>query len=90
MKSQRGPSKPVLAGMRDASGNTAQVDITPLLTGDDWQHHRIALRCFAERGVNMKEVAVPLELYTTDEVHLALAEVRLATAAEGDSYCPEE
>jgi len=91
MKPQRGPSKPVLAGMRDANGNSAQVDITPLLEdGDDWQHYRIALRCFAEGGVNMKEIAVPLELYTTDEAQLVLAEVRLATAAEGDSYCPEQ
>jgi len=89
LKTAQAPSKPVLAAMRDAGGNTAQIDMTPLLDAeDDWQHYRISLRCFAERGVNMEEIAVPLELYTTDEAQLLLAEVRLATAAEGDAFCP--
>ena len=84
-------SQPVMAGMRDASGNAAQVDLTPLLEeSDGWQNYRISLRCFAERGVNMQEVTVPIELYTTDEARLILSEVRLATTAEGDAYCPAE
>jgi beta-glucosidase len=91
MRAAQGPTEPVIASMRDAGGNIAQIDITPLLeSGDDWQHYRISLRCFAERGVNMKEITVPLQLYTTDEAQLVLAEVRLASAAEGDAYCPAE
>jgi hypothetical protein len=38
----------------------------------------------------MQQITVPLELYATDEAQLVLAEVRLATAAEGDAYCPEQ
>jgi beta-glucosidase len=89
LKTAQAPSEPVLAAMWDADGNSAQIDVTPLLDpADDWQHYRISLRCFAERGVNMEQIAVPLELYTTDEAQLVLAEVRLATAAEGDAFCP--
>ena len=91
LKTAQAPTKPVLAAMRDAGGNAAQIDVTPLLDADDdWQHYRISLRCFAERGVNMEEIAVPLELYTTDEAELVLADVRLATAAEGDAVCPPQ
>ena len=91
LKTAQAPSKPMLAAMRDAGGKTAQIDVTLLLdAADDWQHYRISLRCFAERGVNMEEIAVPLELYTTDEAELVLAEVRLATAAEGDAFCPSQ
>jgi beta-glucosidase len=89
LKTAQAPSERVLAAMRDAGGNTAQIDVTPLLDASDgWQHRRISLRCFAERGVNMEQIAVPLELYTTGEAQLVLAEVRLATAAEGDAFCP--
>jgi beta-glucosidase len=89
LKTVQAPSQPVLAAMRDASGHTAQIDVTPLLDVEDgWQDYRLSLRCFEERGVNMEEIAVPLELYTTDEAQLVLAEVRLATAAEGDAFCP--
>jgi beta-glucosidase len=89
LKTAQAPSERVLAAMRDAGGNTAQIDVTPLLdASDEWQHYRISLRCFAERGVNMEQIAVPLELYTTGEAQLVLAEVRLATAAEGDAFCP--
>jgi beta-glucosidase len=91
LKTAQAPSKPVLAAMRDAGGNTAQIDVTPLLdASDDWRHYRISLRCFAERGVNMEQIAVPLELYTAGDAQLVLAEVRLATAAEGDAFCPSQ
>jgi len=91
MRAAQRPSSPVLMGMRDASGKTAQVDVMPLLeSSDGWENHRVSLRCFAERGVDMQQITVPLELYTTDEAQLVLAEVRLATAAEGDAYCPEQ
>jgi beta-glucosidase len=89
MKAAQRPSQPLIAAMRDASGNTAQIDLTPLFdAAADWEQLRLSLRCFDEHGVNMNEISVPLELYTTDEAQLVLAEVRLATPAEGDGYCP--
>jgi beta-glucosidase len=76
--------------MRDADGNSAQIDVTRAMQNlNDWDRLRISLRCFAERGVNLQSVSTPLELYTTGAARVLLAEVRLATAAEGDSFCPD-
>jgi beta-glucosidase len=84
------PPVPFLVAMRDADGNTAQIDVTPAMQNlNDWDRLRISLHCFAERGVNMQSVSTPLELYTTGAAQVVLADVRLATAAEGDSFCPD-
>lgn len=91
LKVDEPPRGPVRAGMRDAEGQLAEVDITSMLdTGGEWRHYRIALRCFAERGVDMRRITVPLELHTTGAARLVLAEVRLATADEGNAICPGE
>jgi beta-glucosidase len=84
------PPVPFLVAMRDADGNSAQIDVTRAMQNlNDWDRLRISLRCFAERGVNLQSVSTPLELYTTGAARVLLAEVRLATAAEGDSFCPD-
>lgn len=76
-------------GMRDSTGRAARVDISPILRSDgQWQQYRVPLRCFAERGVDMRSIAAPFQLYGEDSTPVGVAEVRLATAAEGESYCP--
>ncbi len=78
-------------GMRDTTGRTVRVDITPVLKSDgQWQKYRISLRCLAERGLDMRSIAAPLVLYAEDSTPVGVAEVRLATAAEGEAYCPAE
>ena len=78
-------------GMRDSNGRTARVEITPILKSDgQWRQYRIALRCLAMRGLDMRGIAAPLVLYAEDSTPVGIAEVRLATAAEGDAYCPAE
>jgi hypothetical protein len=42
------------------------------------------------RGLDMRGIAAPLVLYAEDSTPVGVAEVRLATAAEGDAYCPAE
>ena len=77
--------------MRDSNGRTARVEITPVLKSDgQWRQYRIALRCLAMRGLDMRSIAAPLVLYAEDSTPVGIAEVRLATAAEGDAYCPAE
>jgi beta-glucosidase len=79
----------VYVGMRDATGHSARVEITPILRSDStWQQYRIALRCLAEQGLDMRSISAPFELYGEDTTPVGVAEVRLATAAEGDAYCP--
>jgi len=69
------PAEPLMIGMRDATGRTAQLDLGPLL-GDatEWSNYRILLKCFADRGLDMHQITAPLELYTTGAAQIALSE----------------
>jgi beta-glucosidase len=53
----------------------AQLTAVPL---GKWQDVAIRLNCFAEKGVQMSQVAVPFELRTSGAINLSINHIRLA------------
>ncbi|MES1201775.1 MAG: exo 1,3/1,4-beta-D-glucan glucohydrolase [Pseudomonadota bacterium] len=83
------PSAPVTLSASD-SQHRAALDVTPLLRqaqGQGWTTIAVRLSCFAQRGVNMGQVATPFELSSDGRLSVAVATVRLA-ASVGPPSCP--
>jgi len=69
----------------------ARIDIAPLVAKAQpgaWTRLKIRLSCFAPRGADMRDVAVPFGLAATGPLDIAITDVRLASN-EGDAICPQ-
>ena len=85
------PSGVVTMSVRCGNQCGASVDVAPLLRNapaGQWSRIRVRLRCFADRGADMKRIESPFRLSADGEMQLALGEVKLVPA-DGSVKCPE-
>jgi beta-glucosidase len=79
------PTSAVTLGMESASVPiTGALNAAPL---GEWRTLTIPLRCFANAGVDMQRVAVPLRITTAGRLSLAISDVRIASAAVAQDQC---
>ncbi len=88
---QKTPQGPVTLSVDCGNSCAGTVDLTPTFEEmplESWTTTRIRLRCFAEAGADMGHVDSPFVLTSTGPMAVAISEVRLVSADDGQAPCP--
>lgn len=84
------PAGPVHLGMGCGEGCGGSMDVSSLLSSlppDEWGEIRVRLRCFAEAGVDLSRVEIPVRLSSDGPAAFAVGSVQLLPPS-GPPECP--